>query len=163
MQFSFLSPLPLPPPPLPPLPSPRQTPLLFLLISTGATIWLRVIDRLNRACIQISNGVCECGCVFGERLKRRHNRHHGQISRLFTSLPARWGSRASSKYRSGTAAPISPPRSSHALAIPCLAVLQKTPTKQRAPEHLAGRSGRGEDWRQNSESRRSMKSDQKLT
>lgn len=45
------------------LPSPQQ---LFLpcvpssittLHITGATIWLRIIDRLNRVCIQISNGV----------------------------------------------------------------------------------------------------------
>ncbi|MPC79474.1 hypothetical protein E2C01_074003 [Portunus trituberculatus] len=139
---SSLPPSPPPPPPPPPLlPAPRQTPLL--LITTGATIWLRVIDRLNRACIQISNGVCVCGCVFGERLKRRHNRHHGQISRLFTSLPIRWGSRVSSKYRSGTAVPISPSLSSHVPAILCLALFQKTSTKQQFPEHLVGHNRRG--------------------
>ena len=47
--------LPSPPPPPPPRPL-RQTPRLI----TEATIWLRVIDRLNRACIQISNGVWVC-------------------------------------------------------------------------------------------------------
>lgn len=139
LSLSFHLPSPPPPPPRPL----RQAPLLI----TGATIWLRVIDRLNRACIQISNGVCVCGCVFGERLKRRHNRHHGQISRLFTSLPAWWGSRASIKYRSGAAALAQAPRSSHAPTILCLCLVSKAIQKTaspRAPDEkrpLGGKTG----------------------
>lgn len=124
--YSLSLSVPLPPPP--PFP-PRQAPLLI----TGATIWLRVIDQLNKACIQISNGVCVCGCVFGERLKRRHNRHHGQISRLFTSLPAWWGSRASINYRSGAVASVPAPRSSHALAILRLRLVSKAIQKTATP------------------------------
>lgn len=105
-----------PPPFPPPSTPPAAIPALRI---TGTTIWLRIIDRLNRVCIQISNGVyvcvCVCGCVFGERLKRRHNLHHGQISRLFMPSPAWWGSRTSVYYRSESAASIRTARSSPAL------------------------------------------------
>lgn len=105
------------------LPSSILPALIPALPFTGTTIWLRIIDRLSRVCIQISNGVYVClrvcGCMFGERLKRRHNHHHGQISRLFMPLPAWWGLRTSVEYRSGAAAPFLTMGSSAGLVTLC--------------------------------------------